>query len=88
MGMLKRTFKLLSILTALAAAAFGQQITVYSSGSIAIGDSRQLTAYVPLVAQYGHLVGERGDGRECHLRDRFDHRTLPGAHGGADAATR
>lgn len=29
--------------------AQGQQITVYSSASLAIGDTRQLTAYVPLV---------------------------------------
>ena len=29
-------------------AAHAQQITVYSSGSVAVGDSRQLTAYVPL----------------------------------------
>src|SRR5690349_6271210 len=28
--------------------AAAQQITVYSSGSVALGDSRQLTAYVPL----------------------------------------
>jgi uncharacterized protein (DUF1800 family) len=30
-------------------AAFGQQITVYSSGTLSIGQTRQLTAYVPLV---------------------------------------
>ena len=44
-----------SFLQFLAVAAFwvstalGQQITVYSSASVAIGETRQLTAYVPLV---------------------------------------
>src|SRR5882762_3919239 len=28
--------------------AQAQQITVYTSGNVAVGDSRQLTAYVPL----------------------------------------
>src|SRR3954451_9908881 len=48
MSMLKRTLHLFSILTVLAVAAPAQQITVYSSGQVAVGDSRQLTAYVPL----------------------------------------
>src|SRR5256885_2184241 len=39
----------LALTTLLVPAALSQQITVYSSGSVAIGDSRQLTAYVPLV---------------------------------------
>src|SRR5579872_4546294 len=41
--------QLLALAVLTASAALGQQITVYSSGSIAINDSRQLTAYVPLV---------------------------------------
>lgn len=40
----------LSVIAALmGSAALGQQITVYSSGSVPIGQTRQLTAYVPLV---------------------------------------
>src|SRR6184192_3057439 len=46
--MWKQTLNLFSILPVFAVAALGQQITVYSSGSVGIGDSRQLTAYVPL----------------------------------------
>ncbi|MSO99187.1 MAG: hypothetical protein EXR11_13385 [Rhodospirillaceae bacterium] len=40
----------LSVITALllASPALAQQITVYSSGSVAVGQTRQLTAYVPL----------------------------------------
>ena len=38
----------LFVVAALMPAALGQQITVYSSGSLAIGQTRQLTAYVPL----------------------------------------
>ncbi|MCP5196938.1 MAG: DUF1800 family protein [Gammaproteobacteria bacterium] len=34
--------------------AMAQQITVYSSGSVAIGGTRQLTAYVPLVVNTVH----------------------------------
>ncbi len=49
---LVRTRRLIQRLTVipllLATAAFGQ-LTVYSAGSVAIGGSRQLTAYVPLV---------------------------------------
>ena len=34
--------------TLMASIALGQQITVYGSGSLAIGQTKQLTAYVPL----------------------------------------
>src|SRR5258707_4796030 len=43
-----RAAKFIAITLLMSAAALGQQITVYSSGSVAIGTSRQLTAYVPL----------------------------------------
>ena len=39
----------LAVAAAMVSAAAGQQITVYSSDSVAIGQTRQLTAYVPLV---------------------------------------
>src|SRR3954464_148640 len=48
MFLFNRTLRLLAVSAFAAAAAGAQQITVYSSGSLAIGDSRQLTAYVPL----------------------------------------
>ena len=40
--------KILAIAALMASAILGQ-ITVYSSGSLAIGTTKQLTAYVPLV---------------------------------------
>ena len=46
--MFNRTINLWMIGILLAAAALGQQVTVYSSASLAIGETRQLTAYVPL----------------------------------------
>ena len=36
------------VATLMASIALGQQITVYSSGNLAIGQTKQLTAYVPL----------------------------------------
>src|SRR5664279_5653201 len=45
-----RTFiQFLAIAACWVSSAHGQQITVYSSASLAIGETRQLTAYVPLV---------------------------------------
>lgn len=41
--------RLLALAALMGSAALGQQITVYSSGSVPIGQTRQLTAYVPLV---------------------------------------
>src|SRR5262245_41813489 len=43
-----KSFSVLAALALSAGAASAQQITVYSSGSVAIGETRQLTAYVPL----------------------------------------
>jgi len=40
--------QLLAMATLTMPAALAQQITVYSGGSLAIGTSKQLTAYVPL----------------------------------------
>jgi len=40
--------QLLAVASVWVSTALGQQITVYSSASLAIGESRQLTAYVPL----------------------------------------
>ncbi len=48
MPILRRAAQLTVVAISLASIAFGQQITVYSSGSVAIGQTRQLTAYVPL----------------------------------------
>src|SRR5262245_5185083 len=48
MFMLNRTRNLFLLLIASTPAVLGQQITVYISGSVAIGETRQLTAYVPL----------------------------------------
>ena len=42
------TLQLILTAALMAPAAWGQQITVYSSASVAIGTTRQLTAYVPL----------------------------------------
>lgn len=47
MNLLRPLLRLLAVF-ALTGTAAAQTITVYSSGSIAIGNSRQLTAYVPL----------------------------------------
>ena len=44
----KKAARFLAITLLMASAVWGQQITVYSSGSVAIGTTRQLTAYVPL----------------------------------------
>src|SRR5258708_38111783 len=44
----KKAARFLAITVLMASAVWGQQITVYSSGSVAIGTTRQLTAYVPL----------------------------------------
>ena len=41
--------RLFVVAALMGSAALGQQITVYSSGNLAIGQSTQLTAYVPLV---------------------------------------
>jgi uncharacterized protein (DUF1800 family) len=41
--------RFLALAALLASAALGQQITVYSSGNLPIGQTVQLTAYVPLV---------------------------------------
>src|SRR5258707_12381523 len=43
-----RAAKFIAITLLMSAAALGQQITVYSSGSVATDTTRQLTAYVPL----------------------------------------
>jgi len=44
----RRLWQLPAIAALVAASALGQQIMVYSSGSLAIGQTRSLTAYVPL----------------------------------------
>jgi len=43
-----KSFWALMVMVLSVAAAQAQQITVYSSGQLAVGDSRQLSAYVPL----------------------------------------
>src|SRR5450631_2977224 len=43
-----RLTQFLIVAAVMTPAVFGQQTTVYSSGSLAIGTSKQLTAYVPL----------------------------------------
>src|SRR4051812_38981913 len=43
-----KSFPVLAALALSVGALQAQQITVYSSGQVAVGDSRQLTAYVPL----------------------------------------
>src|SRR5690349_20530974 len=48
MFMFYKLLNLFVISALFAAAALAQQITVYSSGNVAVGESRQLTAYVPL----------------------------------------
>ena len=48
MKLLRTTLAFLIAAFLMISTAMAQQITVYSSGKVAIGESRQLTAYVPL----------------------------------------
>jgi len=69
----------------LAPVAVGQQITGYSSGNLAIGQTTQLTAYVPLVV---NTVNWSVNGRKFHLWHGLADGRVHRAHGGANEQRR
>ena len=80
---LRLTTQLLIAAALTAPAALAQQITVYSGGSLAIGTSKQLTAYVPLAVTTVNWSVNGVTGGKLDLWDCFDQRTLSGSGGGA-----